>query len=143
MHRVRDIPIPYRPLFDPARTFIVARELTLDGKLRPGEVFPRDRVTLNRLRQLFNGGWLRYKDEAGKHLSVLINPSQPRLLRARAAPMPKPPPLIPDNWRDLGWGDIRRLFMKLTRTTPTNRDEALEAIEAWYERQQVRARDLT
>jgi hypothetical protein len=129
----------FREPFDPGKTFVVCRPVRLGGRpLAVGAVFPRDRVELRRLRQLYDSRMLGYPGETGRQRVRPTSPVRVRLGAGSAAAMPVPPVPIPDGWRDLEWIPMQVLARKFTKATAPTREECIEAIETEIMRRERR-----
>jgi len=118
----------FRAPFDAAKVFIALRPLKIDGiTVRPNERFPRDAVTMTRLRQLFDGRFVGYPDEPPKTRFLPVNPQRVRVDGLRAQPYP---PSIPPNWRDLPFQARQQLAALFSKVFPRASEEVEVAIEA-------------
>lgn len=90
----------FRSAFDPDQSFVVRKPMRLAGEdLRAGSTFPKHRVTVRRLRQLFDSRYLAYPGETGRDLVKAGMPERfgkwMRSMRGAAAPEAQDTPTAP------------------------------------------------
>jgi len=130
----------FREAFDETRSFVVRRDLRLSGQpVAVGGEFPKEAVTPQRLRQLFNQRAIAYPDETGVEMARAPAPARwrPTLVSAPPAPVSTADPNrlgahvpIPEDWRALRWPRLLHLASYFKAERVMTKAEAIALIEA-------------
>lgn len=135
--------LQYRQQFDPARDFVIVRQIKLDGEvLEPGQTFRKTRVSIRRLRQLFDQRAVGYPNETGRDRCRPPHPKRDILRKdwsdeqiaadngVALEPKREGEIEIPQDWRLLKWPALLHLASQFSAVRVMNKLEAEASIVA-------------